>query len=243
MSQAERLSLRSLTSVIVGAMVTAAMLAWSPVTLAETESSVARGGRLYDKWYEVIGAEVPKTSHALYPKDRKYAAKPGANWRCKECHGWDYRGAAGAYGVGKHLSGIKGIDGKAGADPREIVAILKGPEHGYGDKLSDTDLHDVALFVSQGQVDMDQFIDRQSKSPKGNAETGAAYYNTVCANCHGKDGKQPAEMKPFAAQMGNPWEVMHKILNGHPGVPMPALRAFDWQATVDIMAHMATLPR
>ena len=49
-------------------------------------------------------------------------------------------------------------------------------------------------------------------------------------------------MKPFGAQMGNPWEVMHKILNGQPGEKMPALRALDHQITVDIMAHMTTLP-
>ena len=41
-------------------------------------------------------------------------------------------------------------------------------------------------------------------------------------------------MKPFGAQMGNPWEVMHKILNGQPGEQMPALRALDrarWSPT------------
>ena len=61
--------------------------------LAETESSKARGGKLYDKWYAVVGAEAPATSHPLYPSDKNYAQKPKANWRCKECHGWDYMGA------------------------------------------------------------------------------------------------------------------------------------------------------
>ncbi len=50
-------------------------------------------------------------------------------------------------------------------------------------------------------------------------------------------------MTPMGAQMGNPWEVMHKILNGQPGEEMPALRAFDRQVVLDIMAHMATLPK
>jgi thiosulfate dehydrogenase len=211
--------------------------------IAETESTKARGGKLYDKWYAVIEAEAPATSHPLYPADKQYAAKPKANWRCKECHGWDYLGADGAYKSGKHSSGIKGINGAAGRDTAEIIAILKDEKHGYGDKLADADLKDLALFVSEGQVDMDKYIDRASKSPRNaDAEKGAAYYNTMCANCHGMDGKQPKGMKPFAKQMGNPWEVMHKILNGQPDEDMPALRALDRQVIVDIMSHMGTLP-
>ena len=215
----------------------------SGASIAETESTKARGGQLYDKWYAVIGAEAPATSHPLYPADKKYAAKPKANWRCKECHGWDYMGADGAYKSGKHSSGIKGINAAAGRDTAEIIAILKDEKHGYGDKLGNADLQDLALFVSAGQVDMDKYIDRASKSPRnGDAEKGAAYYNTMCANCHGMDGKQPKGMKSFAKQMGNPWEVMHKILNGQPDEDMPALRALDRQVILDIMSHLSTLP-
>ena len=229
------------TKIITGVLSLAVFVAGTAI--AETESTKARGGKLYDKWYAVIGAKAPATSHPLYPADKKYADKPKANWRCKECHGWDYLGADGAYKSGKHSSGIKGINGAAGRDTAEIIAILKDDKHGYGDKLGDADLQDLALFVSEGQVDMDKYIDRASKSPRnGDAEKGAAYYNTMCANCHGMDGKKPKGMKSFAKQMGNPWEVMHKILNGQPGEDMPALRALDRQVIVDIMSHMGTLP-
>jgi len=210
---------------------------------AEMESSLARGGKLYDKWYAVIKADKPAESHSLYPSDGKYAEKPDANWRCKECHGWDYMGKDGAYSSGKHATGIKGINGMTGADPAGIVALLKADEHGFGGVLADADLMDLANFVSQGQIDMDPFIDRTSKAPKGDAAKGIAYYNTICAGCHGVDGKLPKDMKPFGAQMGNPWEVMHKILNGQPGEQMPALRALDRQIIVDIMAHMTSLPK
>jgi thiosulfate dehydrogenase len=210
---------------------------------AEQESSLARGGLLYDKWFKVVGAAKPTADHPAYPKDKKSAGKASANWRCKECHGWDYRGAAGAYSSGSHFSGIKGIDGMQGADPAKVVALLKDPVHGYGDQLAAEDLHALALFVSQGQIDMDRYIDRASKQPKGDAARGAAYFNTVCAHCHGEDGLQPKEMVPFGKQMGNPWEVMHKIMNGQPDEKMPALRAFDHQIAADIMAHMATLPQ
>jgi thiosulfate dehydrogenase len=206
------------------------------------EASIARGGRLYDKWYKVIEVSAPKASHPLYPADKEYADKPGSNWRCKECHGWDYKGKDGAYGSGKHHTGIKGINAMVGTDPAKIVALLKAPEHDYGDKLSAQDLNDLALFVSRGQVDMDQYIDRSTKAPKGDSLKGVSYYQTVCANCHGKEGTKPGGMTPFGKQMGNPWEVMHKILNGHPAVEMPALRAFDRQVVVDTMAYMTTLP-
>ena len=214
-----------------------------PAAAGEIESSLARGGKLYDKWYKVIGEKAPKKSQPAYPKDKKYAKKPGANWRCKECHGWDYMGKDGGYKSGKHSTGIKGINAMAGADTAKVVAVLKDKNHLYGDKMSAADLNDVALFVGKGQVDMDKYIDRGSKKPKGDAGKGEAYYNTICANCHGKDGKLPKEMKPFAKQMGNPWEVMHKILNGQPGEKMPALRALDRQVVTDIMDYMTTLPK
>ncbi len=211
--------------------------------MAEMESSLARGGTLYDKWYAVIKADKPIESHPLYPAAGKYADKPASNWRCKECHGWDYMGKDGAYASGSHATGIKGINGMKGAEPADVVALLKDDAHGFSGALTDRDLMDLANFVSQGQIDMDQFIDRASKAPKGDATKGAAYYNTICAGCHGVDGKLPKEMKPFGAQMGNPWEVMHKILNGQPGENMPALRALDRQIVVDVMAHMTTLPK
>ena len=220
-----------------------AMSAGFSVVQAETESSKARGGQLYDKWYAVTGAKAPASMHRLYPADGKYAAKPKSHWRCKECHGWDYMGASGAYKSGKHATGIKGISGYAGRDQAEIVTLLKGTEHDYGDKLSDVDYQDLATFISAGQVDMDKHIDRATKKPVGGDNTkGAGYYNTMCAQCHGKDGKKPKGMKSFGKQMGNPWEVMHKILNGQPDSEMPALRALDRQVVVDIMSHLATLP-
>ena len=209
----------------------------------EMESSMARGGKLYDRWYKVIDADKPTKSHPLYPSDKGYADDPGSNWRCKECHGWDYQGKDGAYASGKHSSGIAGIAGARGAPVADIAAALKGEPHNYGDLLQEQDYTDLANFVSAGQIDMDMYIERATKAPKGDAAKGEAYFNTICANCHGKDGKQPEDMKPFGAQMGNPWEVMHKILNGQPDENMPALRALDHQITADIMAHMVTLPK
>lgn len=239
---------RFLKSAISGLAV-AALLGGGPIFTStavadEMESSLARGGKLYDKWYNVIGADAPDEKAPAYPDSGKYAGKSSANWRCKECHGWDYKGKDGAYSKGKHFTGIKGIQGMMGAMSSDIVAVLKDSNHQYGDKMKAADLQDLANFVSNGQIDMDQYIDRASKKPKGDKARGSAYFNTICIGCHLKDGSKPKDMeKTLGKQMGNPWEVMHKIMNGQPDEPMPALRALDRQVIMDIMAHISTLPK
>ncbi len=218
-------------------------LAISGSIFAETDSAIARGGKLYDKWWAVTGQDAPEEANPAYPAEGAYSGKKGADWRCKECHGWDYRGADGAYGSGKHHTGIKGIGGAAGGDPEAVLKVLADANHGYDKLLDGSDLSDLAMFVVHGQTNADDFIDAASKTPKGNAEQGAAYYNTVCANCHGKDGKEPEDMEPLGAlAAGNPWEVLHKVMNGQPDENMPAMRAFDPQVAADILAHVATLP-
>ncbi len=216
----------------------------SAVGAAEIESCIARGGRLYDKWYKVIGEKEPKKSHSAYPASGK-KQKAKDNWRCKECHGWDTMGKDGAYAKGSHCSGMKGVNEMAGADAGRIVAVLKDDTHGYGDWLSGQDYTDLANFVGKANVNYDDYIDRGSKNVKGgNAAKGEAYFNTLCAQCHGTKGTEPEDMKKtLAKKMGNPWEVMHKILNGRPGEQMPAFRAIDRQVVLDVMAHIVTLPK
>lgn len=216
-----------------------------PVQTAQAEEmgDVVRGGKLYDRWYAVTRAKKPKKTHAAWPASN--TKKKGATThRCKSCHGWDYMGKDGAYASGSYKTGIPGINGKAGADPASIVAILKDKNHDYGDYLDPADLNQLAMFVSKGQVDMTTFIDKATKKPKGDAAKGGAYYHTICAQCHGKKGELPKDMKKtLGKQMaGNPWEVLHKILNGQPRERMPALHALDHQIAGDIMAYLATLP-
>ncbi len=109
--------------------------------------------------------------------------------------------------------------------------------------LDAKDFEDLALFVGRGQIDMDRYIDRASKKAKGDVARGEALYNTICAGCHGVDGLKIKDMSPMGDEAsGNPWETLHKILNGQPGEQMPALRALDHQVAVDILAHAQTLP-
>lgn len=208
---------------------------------AETESAVTRGGRLYDKWFAENKAAKPAADHPAYPvKDGKYGKDN--SWRCKECHGWDYRGKDGAYAKGGHASGIKGIHGAAGKDPAAIAALLRDKNHGYSEaQLSSKDAADLAQFVSRGQFDMAPYVDAAGKS-KGNAAKGEAYFQTVCAGCHGSDGKKLKDAPPLGSVADNGWEMMHKIVNGQPAEAMPGLRMFDRQVAADIAAYLPSLP-
>jgi len=236
---------------LVGVLLAGAL--WLPALPAgaeEIDSSIARGGRLYDKWWQVIGTEGPKQAHPAYPASGKYKAKGGTDWRCKECHGWDYMGKDGAYGKGGHFTGIKGIKGAMNMNPAKVMAVLTDKNHALGGLMSQDDLHDLAMFVSKGQLDMAKYIDPATKKVKGDKAKGEPIFNTVCANCHGRDGTRDEDGKPLAADSeplglvanDNPWEALHKIRNGQPGEHMPALRAFDPQIAIDILAYLQTLP-
>lgn len=212
-----------------------------PAQAAETESAMARGGRLYDKYFGENKTAKPDTDHAAYPKGGKYVKD--ASWRCKECHGWDYRGKDGAYGKGGHATGIVGVRGAAGKDPAAIVAIMKDATHGYTDKqLSAKDMTDLSLFISKGQIDVAKYVDGSNKA-KGNAAKGEGYFNTICAGCHGLDGKKVKDGPALGSVADNGAEMMHKILNGQPGEGMPALRMLDTQVAADIATYMTSLPK
>jgi len=215
----------------------------TPALAGEEISNIARGGQLYDKWYKVIKAEKPEATHPAWPKSNT-KKKGDATQRCKACHGWDLSGKDGAYATGSYKTGITGLRGMQGVAPQEIVAIIKDETHGYAGKMDEQDYMDLALFVSKGQVDMNALIDLKTKKVKGNPAAGEPIYNTVCANCHARNGSLPKDM-PMLGKLANknPWEVLQKIMNGQPGEQMPALRALDHQISVDVLAYLQTLPK
>ena len=155
----------------------------------ETDAfAITRGGQLYDNWWEALGTKGPAANHPSYPATSKQSG--AGTWRCKECHGWDYLGAAGAYAKGGRVTGIKGIRGKAGADPKQIETILRDKTHAYTPQmLPDKAVERLARFVSAGQVDASPYIDSATKKAKGDVTRGANLFQTVCAVCHGFDGK------------------------------------------------------
>jgi thiosulfate dehydrogenase len=208
------------------------------------QAAIARGGRLYDRWMGET-RPAPATRHPLYTATTEYADKPAVNWRCKECHGWDYRGRDGAYATGKRATGIVGIKRMVGADPAQVVTLLASPQHDFGTRLRTEELRDLALFVTQGQVDMTTVIDAKTKAVLGgDLVRGKAYYGTLCAQCHGEDGTKMKKM-PAVGKLANdnPWETLHKILNGEPEEEMPALRALGLEVSRDILRYAQSLPQ
>jgi len=208
---------------------------------------LAQGGRLYDAWWAVVQQPFPETTHSAYPEAGQQQGP--ASWRCVECHGWDYRGAAGAYREGPHYTGIKGIDGMAGADPDKIVAVIRDATHGYTPELiPDEAAGLLALFVSKGQYDARRVLAPGTDKVKGDPARGRRIFQNVCAICHDYDGR--AEItgeEPWLRTIGavarrNPWQALHKIRNGQPSADMPAMRAFDLQTALDVLAYARTLP-
>lgn len=206
-----------------------------------------QGGLLYDNWAKVMFKKAPEQTHPAYPAEGK--RKGAGTWRCKECHGWDYRGVDGAYSKGSHYSGVKGIRKWVGGSTSDIEKIIRNDTHGYTrDMIPDEAVKNLALFVSRGQVDMPQYIDYATKKARGDATRGARFYQAICSVCHGFDGKtinfKTAEKPEFIGTVAqaNPQETMHKTRNGQPGVPMVALGVLDIQDIVDIIAYAQTLP-
>lgn len=213
----------------------------------ERLAQVAKGGMLYDKWYASLDKEdQPKSTHSAYPKIGK--KKGGSTWRCKECHGWDYKGKNGHYKKGSHYTGIAGLLNMAGMPEEKIVSVLKDKTHQLGSKISEENLNALAAFVSAGQIEMTNYINWETYKAYGDIDNGNRVYQTICAKCHGADGKKinfGTEKKPdFVGNVakGNPWETLHKIRMGQPNKDMPSMLAFPVQLQVDVLAYIQTLP-
>ena len=223
----------------------------NPIVGAPADASpawtLAAGGRMYDNWWLAIGRRKPQGKHAAYPASGQ--AQGENTFRCKECHGWDYRGRDGEYATGKHATGIKGIRGADGRSPQSILALLRAAPHGYTpDMMSDAELQRLAQFVSRGQHDVRRIINAKSGAIRADAARGKAIFQTTCAICHGFDGRllnwgtrEEPEFIGTAVEISAA-EVLHKIRNGHPGAAMVSLRAFLLEDAAAVLAYAKTLP-
>lgn len=221
-------------------------------------ASAVRGGLLYDKWWAVPGSRTSTEPVADNPGyTRTEGTQTGSvTWRCKECHGWDYKGAGGAYASGSHRTGVKGLLDESGEDPFELFDAIHGGRQGtamtaMGEFLSEQDLWDLVKFIREGTVDLDTVIDRSTKQALvADPHAGRARYDNTCAACHGADGKtlnfgsieEPEYVQHIAQD--NPWEFQHKVRFGQPGEEMPSAEASGWtmQDVMDVMAYVRTLP-
>jgi thiosulfate dehydrogenase len=221
-------------------------------------TSVARGGLLYDKWWEVVaGASEPKDNQALWALQTTNTRTGADTWRCKECHGWDYKGKDGAYGKGSHMTGFPGVwDAAQKKTVQELTTILGGSanaKHNFTTVLKPADVTDLANFLKYGLVDVSKYVDYTTKKPiGGDAARGKSLYDGLCAACHGPDGKklnfgtdkEPEYVGTLAKD--NPFEFLHKARAGQPGSDptMPSTLVLGWniQQVVDLLAYAQTLP-
>lgn len=199
---------------------------------------VAKGGRLYDKWYSEADLATPRGKNPLYPQGGKYA-RSSSQWRCKECHGWDYKGVDGAYDkTNKHFTGIKGILGTRSKPKEDLLAFLNKDEgHRFVDQLSKDELRALVSFIQHGQFNMDDVIDKKGKA-KGDPVKGQSHYQSLCAACHHPQATSDDMPDLKALAKKNPWETLHKILFGQPNSEMPALQSLDRQISVDILRYL-----
>ena len=148
--------------------------------------------------------------------------------------------------ISRASSGCRDFDG---VDPAAIANILMAAPHGYREEvLPRAALDALALFVAKGQIDLTQYIDYETKTALGDADNGAALFQTICAVCHGLDGTDmsfgDADDPAYVGTLSNdnPWEILHKIRFGHPGAPMVALFALDVEDQVDVLTLLQRLP-
>ncbi len=209
-------------------------------------AQLAMGGVLYDNWASELGIKV-EGNHPSYPEGAKKNGR--STWRCKECHGWDYKGKDGAYSKGSHYTGIKGIRGYAGKDPEKIKAILMNKSHVVSNMVSEDSIDALSLFVAYGQIDVDRYIDRNTRKSAGNPANGERIYMSTCTKCHGVDGKEinfkTAEKPEYIGTLANknPWETLHKIRWGHPSSQMISLLFLDLDEQLDVLSFSQTLPK
>jgi len=192
-----------------------------------------RGGVLYDKWWTVNGEPEPTGDHPLYPP---IGTRTGSTtFRCKECHGWDYKGVDGAYGPGSsHFTGIPGVFGTT-MSALELFDLIKNPPgttpngHDFGNiGLSDNDVQDLVDLLQLELIDTDLFISPNAAFMGDEVQGEVDYLNDgQCTNCHGVNGDAIDFEPPDGVYVGtiaseNPWEFIHKVRFGQPGTGMPS---------------------
>ncbi len=162
-------------------------------------------------------------------------------------------GAFGPYGSGSHFTGFPGVFFAQDKTLDEIVAQISGqvdPEHDFS-AMGEAAVNDLATFIKEGQVDMRDYVDYDSKAAIGaDTANGEELYAATCTACHGEDGRMinfgDADDPDFVGNIatGNPWEFIHKVLFGQPGTSMPAVYDAGWTAqdVIDLLGFAQTLP-
>lgn len=192
------------------------------------QEDIIRGAILYDNWFAALGVDAPPGDMPIWSRQSTNTRSGPNTWRCVECHGWDYRGAQGAYASGSHYTGFPDVmfltQQMTEAD---IVAHLKGakdPAHDFSPYLDETSIRQLAAFLKRGLIDDSLYIDAVSlKVIGGDVDHGQRLYQSVCAACHGEDGtKIVFRSEGVNEYLGtvaarDPWRFLHRTRFGVAG--------------------------
>lgn len=241
-------------------MLDEAVAAIAPDTgAAPSKFAIAAGGRIYDNWITATDAGNPAGDHPLWASQETNSRSGSGTFRCTECHGWDYKGSGGAYSSGSHFTGFPGVMNAARTLNRDdLVSVLKGGnnyKHDFRDVLTDSDIEMLAAFLELSLVNYSDLIVYETKMPRGAVDlaNGQSRYDRTCKSCHGDDGRKSnfgsaaSPVYLFDIATGNPWEFLHKVLYGQPGVEaeeMPAAFTRGWsdQDLVDLLGYVQAFP-
>lgn len=221
------------------------------------EMHISRGGQLYDNWWRTTAdTEKPKADHPLWKTQNSNKRSGYSTYRCKECHGWDYRGKEGAYGKGSHYTGFIGVYGASQKmSLAELEAILKGStkeEHDFTGYLSNAEIADLALFINKGVINMGKYVNADGSPLGGDLNAGRNIFTKNCmTECHGPAGSAinfGSEEKPeFVGTVANenPWEFIHKVRAGQPGTRMVSgiMNKFSEKDIRDLLTYSRSLPK
>lgn len=212
------------------------------------------GGVLYDDWMKALGVDVPEGDQELWKTQTTNTRTGKDTYRCKECHGWDYKGVDGAYGSGSHQTGFKGVLAASSMSEEDLLAWLDGTknaDHDYSLFLQDVEIKMLVDFLKEGVSDtFAQYVNTDKTVIGADTEHGKVLFNGLCKVCHAEDGKMlnfGDESEPeFVGTIAkdNPWEFWHKITFGQPGTQMPSALNNGWSAQdiADVLAYAQTLP-
>ena len=201
---------------------------------------ISRGGQLYDDWWRTkVDVDKPEEDHPLWKTQSANKRNGYSTYRCKECHGWDYKGKDGAYRNGSHYTGFKGVYAASNKmSVSELEALLRGStnkDHDFSQYLNDGDIYDLAIFIKRGVIDMAEFVNSYGSAVGGSESRGGRFFMNNCMmECHGRTGqminfadeKDPEFVSTIAKK--NPWEFIHKMRAGQPGTRMRSGIILKW---------------
>lgn len=225
-------------------------------TLQGPQPDLVMGAQLYDKWYAVLGTHPPLENMPIWSRQSTNTRSGAETWRCAECHGWDYKGAQGAYASGSHFSGFPGlILQTADMTEADIIAHLQGendPAHDFSAYLDSNATRQVAVFLKEGLIDDSTYIDSISlKVIDGNLGKGQRHYDSTCAECHGRTGDQiifrTEGVDEALGDVANrdPFRFLHRTRFGVAGTNMPIGYELGWTPADgrDVLMYAQTLSR